>query len=123
MCDGNCNCVETKLSIPNCLFHCYMTHNFSKNEFHRKITDDIEKCEERLEILETEKKDKVEKLEHFENVYNEAKKTHDKNSKVLERIKSSGEGKSKNLQAIVLHFFQDVLEIAGFPWQLLLLSS
>ena len=58
--------------------------------FCRKITDDIEKCEERLDILESEKQDKKEKLEHFEKLYNQAREAHEMNTDSLKIMESSG---------------------------------
>ena len=56
----------------------------------RKITDDIENCEERLEILKYDKKDKVGKLEELQKIFHQSRKVHERNSQALQELQSSG---------------------------------
>ena len=90
--------------------------------YYRKITDEIEKCEERLDILEAEKKVKVEKLEHFEDVYKKAKEAHEKNSEILKELQSSGAFFSTF--SIISDFFSgcSCVKIIDFVKSILLIS-
>merc|ERR1712098_336943 len=75
----------------------------------RKITDDIEECEERLDKLEAEKMAELGKLEHLENIYKEAKEAHEKNSKTLKQLQASGCNCCRNIGMMKSFVFLSVI--------------
>ena len=60
----------------------------------RKITDEIQKFETRLEDLKSDKRGREEKILQLENVVRVAMENHDRNSRIHKKLHPSGNCKS-----------------------------